>query len=463
MFRVLYVEDDAQLGAAIASLLRRHGHAVDHVLSVELAFHALECVDYDVVLSDQQMPEARGVDLLREMRMQRIMIPVIFLTAYGTIDDAVESVQSGALHYLRKPVNPDVLLRVIADAGELSRSDRDLTLRVQQEASGGSGFRLIGESRAMRTLMERVVSAASTNVSVLVAGETGTGKELVARAIHSLSARRDGPFVAVNCSAMPDSLIESTLFGHEKGAFTGAVARTLGVFQRAAHGTLLLDEVSEMRPDLQTKLLRVLQERSFERVGGKESIDMNARVIATMNRVPSEAIASGAIRADLFYRLNGFSVTTPPLRARQGDITLLARHFIAKASVDLGKPVHSVSSAALAGLNNYQWPGNVRQLKAVVEAAVALCSDGVLNPTHFELPDVDGADGAHAAPVASTARAKEATALHDLDIDRMEAHLIRQALLRTGNRYESAARLLGINVRTLRRKLRRAASDPPLD
>ncbi|MDQ8164268.1 MAG: sigma-54 dependent transcriptional regulator [Gemmatimonadota bacterium] len=455
MTSVLYVDDDHQLGSAVSQVFLRAGYHYLYAHSAEEALSLLDRHDVDVVVSDQQMPHGSGMDLLTYMRERGHLAPVILFTAYGSVPDAVRSVAAGALEYLQKPLDPQVLVRAVEKAAALRRSDRELIDRMHTVQTDHATPRMLGESPVMRSLMRQISAAADSSATVLVEGETGTGKELVAKTIHMLRAGKAAPFIAINCAAIPESLIESVLFGHERGAFTGAIARTLGAFERANGGTLLLDEVSEMRFDLQAKLLRVLQERSFERVGGNVLIRANTRVVATTNRSLLEAVSDGRFRDDLYHRLNVVRIVVPPLRERHGDIPALARHFIAAAAVDHARPISSVSLDVLTTLEAYPWPGNLRQLQAVANRAVVNCRDDVIKPCHLEL-DRELAmrvDARVAVPVALAMN--PAAPPETLNLSDAENMLISKAIAHTGGRFDTAAALLGIHPRTLRRKLAR--------
>jgi DNA-binding NtrC family response regulator len=441
-------------------MLERAGHDPVAVEGVADALQLMRRERVDVVVSDWQMPSLDGFDLLELMKVEGLTAPVVMVTAFGGVANAVAAIKAGAVNYLCKPFQSEELEVVVAQALSVAKlRDENAALLREVQTRRGS-VEIVGESFALRKLLESVAAAARTRATVLLQGESGTGKELLARAIHDQSDRREKPFVRINCAALPEGLIESTLFGHERGAFTGALKRTLGAFERANGGTLLLDEISEMRVDLQPKLLRVLQEREFDRVGGAGPVAVDVRVIATTNRdLAAEAVA-GRFRQDLYYRLSVFPVVVPPLRDRRDDIPLLAYRFASKAAADAGKSFQGFAPDALDLLREHSWPGNVRELQHAVERAVILSSEPTLpahlfasvktelrpGPEHATARRVtqspqDGSEGGHALVVPS------------LDLMDIERHVIDHALALSGGNRTRAAALLGIDVRTLRRKL----------
>ena len=386
------------------------------------------------------------------------------LTGYATIEHAVESIKAGAIDYITKPVRAEQLELSVAKGLDVARLRRENDALRREVTEFRTERTIIGDSPQIRRLLQTVSTAAPTRATVLLQGESGTGKELFARAIHDASDRRDRPFIKLNCAALPEGLIESALFGHEKGAFTGAVRRVQGAFERADRGTLLLDEVSEMRIDLQSKLLRVLQEQEFERVGGTQPIKVDVRIIATSNRDLAAFTAQGHFRQDLFFRLSVMPISIPPLRERPEDIPLLASRFAVRAAQEMHKEVHGLAPDTLLMLQRYEWPGNVRELQHAIERAVILSADAILQPQAF-----DGqrfgltARGSGPSPRSSTSvpapvdppsrTPNGAVVLTSLDVGEAEARLIARALeVSEGNRTRAAA-LLGMSVRTLRNKL----------
>ncbi len=463
--RILCVDDDPLMGRALDGMMREMGFEPTIADSAYAALSILRSQDIDLVLTDQQMPGLSGLDLLRMIREEGRDTPVILLTAYGSVENAVTALHAGAAHYLTKPADPAELQRLISDILEFQRARRDVSAEKRLRLLDGSTSYLVGSGPSWQEMMRAISRVAGTRATVLIEGESGTGKELVARALRDLSDRADQPFITVNCAALPEGLIESTLFGHERGAFTGAAARSEGAFERADGGTLLLDEISEMRIDLQAKLLRVLQEQEFERVGGSSPVKVDVRVLATTNRHLEESVKEGTFRADLYYRLNVLRITVPPLRERREDIPDLARFFAARVALGLGRTLDAVQPDVLALLQSFDWPGNVRELQHAVERAVVHADGARLRTQDFQLSRanlglVSGASFAPReapAPVSSPASVPAGTeilVLPGLDVSEAERQLILRALDRTHNNRTAAAALLGMHARTLRRKLK---------
>ena len=447
--RIMCLDDDESIRAVVGRFLGRVGYEVLGAANATEALQLLDREPVDLVIADWQLPGLDGLQFLELLRERDRDIPVIMLTALDSVEHAVTAIKAGAVDYLTKPFEPAQLELTVGRALELVRLRRQNAELLQKVQSRDSEHEVIGESRAVRLLLENVAAAASSRATVLLQGESGTGKELLARAIHRQSERRQGPFIRINCAALPESLIESTLFGHEKGAFTGALKRTHGAFERANGGTLLLDEISEMRLDLQPKLLRVLQEREFERVGGDEPIRVDVRIIATTNRQLKEEVEARRFREDLFYRLSVFPIVLPPLRERREDIPVLALHFASRAAAEAGKVFDGIAPEALECLVAHDWPGNVRELQHVIERAVILTREPVLEPHLFQiirpLPS---------APVPlDPAGEVERLTIGTLNLQEAERRIIAHALMLTGGNRTRAALALGIDVRTLRRKL----------
>jgi DNA-binding NtrC family response regulator len=453
MDRVLIVDDESSMRLALVELLRKAGFEAHAVESGAEALDALAADAYALVLSDMRMPGMTGGDLLRAVRERHPGVPVVIMTAYGTVEDAVAAMKAGAREFLTKPFSPRDLLHVVEqvlrDAAGAGPSGAESEQRGGEDAPPSAAGSIVVQRRVVSRspLMERVLeiahAVASSRAPVLVQGESGTGKEMIARLIHDAGPWRSQPFVGVNCAALPRELLESELFGHERGAFTGAVARKLGKFELAQRGTILLDEISEMEPVLQAKLLRVLQEREIDRVGGSRPIAMEARVIATTNRDLRAMVAAGSFRRDLYYRLHVVPFTLPALRERPEDIDLLVGHFAARFAA--GRAV-AFDPAALEMLRRHSWPGNVRELEHVVERAVLLARGPAVRAEDLQL---EADDVAVEAPSSGGGFA----ALAGRTVHEVERELILATLKRTNNNRSHAARMLGISVRTLRNKL----------
>jgi two-component system nitrogen regulation response regulator GlnG len=412
----------------------------------------------DVVVLDINLVGESGLETFR--RVQRIdpKVPVVFITGHGTADTAIEAMRLGAYEYLLKPLELDHLTDLVDRAFEISRLMRVPATIPEGDETDGASDAMIGRCPAMQEVYKAVGRVAPQDVTVLILGESGTGKELVARAVYHYSRRSGGPFLAVNCAAIPEALLESELFGHEKGAFTGADRRRIGKFEQATGGTLFLDEVGDMTPLTQAKILRVLQGQEFERVGGSEPIRTDVRVVAATNRDLEKMVAEGAFRGDLYYRLNVFTIHLPPLRDRGEDLPLLVEHFVRRFARELGKDVREVSPEALEVLRRYPWPGNVRELQSVVKQAL-LASTGPVVLPEFLPPTVRGSAGASALDfgglteyVTDQLRADSTTLYADYQ-SLTDRHLLTLVLRHAGGNLSRAARVLGITRATLRAKL----------
>ncbi len=457
MGRVLVVDDEQSMREFLAICLKRAGHEVESVDSGAAAIAALAARPADVVVTDLRMPgDVDGLGVLRAARTGAVRDPeVILVTAFASADTALAAMKQGAYDYLTKPFKIDEINAVISRAMEKrALVAENLALR-DQVAGRVRMAQMLGKSRPMQRVFELIGKIHSNKSSVLITGESGTGKELVARALHTEGNRASRPFVAVNCGAIPDDLMESELFGHVKGAFTGAVVDRLGLFREADGGTLFLDEIGELSLGLQVKLLRVLQDRRVKAVGGTGEVDVDVRVVAATNRELEEEVARGAFRQDLFYRLNVIEVRLPPLRQRRDDIPLLVEHFLRRFAKDHGKPLSGLTPAAAARLEEHDFPGNVRELENIIERAVALASGPVL-----DLDDLPAMRGATARP--ATAAAGE---LPDdgVDLDRLVADYERawvsKALDKAGGVRKRAASLLGISFRSMRYRLEKLGFD----
>jgi DNA-binding NtrC family response regulator len=445
---ILCVDDEPALLALLRKSIERLGHQYVDARDAATALHAINHQHVDLVVSDFAMPGIDGLELLEMVRTEGHTTPFIMLTGHASIEHAVAAIKAGAIDYLAKPFRPQQLELAVTAGLDVARLRRE-NAELRQEVTALRTRRdLLGDSPAMRQVLATAATAAPTRASILLTGESGTGKEVIARAIHDWSDRRDRPFIQVNCAALPEGLIESALFGHEKGAFTGAIKRVAGAFERADGGTLLLDEVTEMRIDLQAKLLRVLQEQEFERVGGTDPIRVSVRVIATSNLDLDAAIADGRFRQDLYFRLAVIPLTLPPLRERRDDIPALALHFARRAAEQAGRPQPTLTPETLAWLSQGAWPGNVRELQHAVERAIILTPGTTITPAAFADRRVTAP-----APQSSHASAPAEIALSSLSVREAEARLIAEALARTGGNRTHAAKMLGISVRSLRSKL----------
>lgn len=435
--RILLVEDDHALREALGDTLEVGGYAYRAVASAEAALQALHEEAFSLVVSDVNMPGMDGHELLSVIRQRYPQVPVLLMTAFGAIERAVQAMRQGAVDYLLKPFEPKALLSLIAQHA-CGRLD---------DAEQGP----VAHAPASRQLLELAARVAQSDSTVLISGESGTGKEVLARYIHQQSPRANGPFIAINCAAIPDNMLEATLFGHEKGAFTGAVAAQPGKFELADGGTLLLDEISEMALPLQAKLLRVLQEREVERVGARKPITLDIRVLATTNRNLQGEVAAGRFREDLYYRLSVFPLAWAPLRERTTDIVPLAERLLAKHGQKMRQAPARLSEAARRCLQVHAWPGNVRELDNAIQRALILQRGGVIEPADLCLDGVE-LMLASQAPAANDVAAKPAAALGE-DLRQHEFQLIIETLRSERGRRKEAADRLGISPRTLRYKL----------
>jgi len=445
---VLVVDDHTPSRQAIADILRQAGHRVETCSSAAEAMNAFNRNDFDVVVTDLNMPGMSGLDLVRYIEKQQLRARPIMVTAYATVASAVEAIRHGAFDYIEKPFDADQLERLVAEAVHHSR----LLFASQATTSNTPApktVNLVGNSRVMKELRQRIAQVAVTSETVLIFGESGTGKELVARAIHSQSNRADKPFVSVNCPALSAHLMESELFGHEKGAFTGADSDRMGRFEMADHGSLLLDEITEIEPPLQAKLLRVLQEKSFERVGSSRTLHVDVRVLATTNRDLEKEIAEGRFRQDLYYRLAVLPIWVPPLRERKEDIPDLITHFQQQCAQRLSRPVPELDDSALSLLTEHDWPGNVRELENLITRICVLTTDAKISADQIRkwLPNTVSRPKFENIPVG-------------MSIQEMERYLIEATLERFGGHREKTAKALGIGVRTLTEKLRQYGYAP---
>jgi DNA-binding NtrC family response regulator len=434
--------------------LEAQGHTVVEAVDEGSALQELRQARPIVVLTDLKLPAGDGFGVLRAAKELDPELPVVVMTAYGSIQDAVTAMREGAMDFLAKPVDPDHLLLLVERAIAQRRMATDYVLLKQELAERRGAPRIIGDDPKLRQVSQQLHRAAGTDTTVLLEGESGTGKELFARALHALSSRSDGPFVAINCAAIPDTLLETELFGHEKGAFTGAAARKPGRFELAHRGTLFLDEIGDLPLGLQAKILRALEEKRFERVGGTQSLLVDVRFVAATNRHLKAAVAARHFREDLYYRWSVFPISIPPLRERPGDITTLARHFVDRFARDLNKKVH-FAPAALEELQAYPWPGNVRELQNCIERAVILCDGDTIHARHLHLSFREAAD---APPPVSpwdqidlSGTLLEATRRVTSEVERRK---VEQAMHDAAGNRQRAAEVLQISYKALTSKLR---------
>jgi DNA-binding NtrC family response regulator len=446
--RVLIVEDEEATRSGLTELVRAWGYTA---AAAGDGAEALDCITEfrpTIIVSDLVMPRMSGLDLLKAIKDDTDHVKVILLTAQGTVDTAVEAVKAGAEDYLTKPVDPQRLKRLLERLAELNAQKRENQVLRRQLTDRGRFGRIIGHSPAMRAIYRVIEQAAPTPASILILGESGTGKELVAQTIHQLSPRSEAPFVGINCAAIPETLLESEIFGHERGAFTGAMDRRAGCFELADRGTLFLDEIAEMASATQVKLLRVLQERRFRRLGGRVEQDVDVRVIAATNVNLALALREGRLREDLYYRLNVFSIELPPLRDRKQDLPLLIQAFLDEFNQRDRRAVKALTPDAMRILSGYDWPGNVRELRNVIERATILARGEFIEPEH--LPPL----GTSRSPAASTTQ-PGVTLVPGMTVDEAEQKLILATLEAAAGNKTRAAEMLGISLKTLHNKLNR--------
>ena len=443
--RVLIVEDEPATRVGLTELVRTWGFTAASAGDGQEALERITEFRPAIIISDLVMPRMGGLDLLRALASDGGEYTIVILTAQGTVETAVEAIKEGAYDYLTKPIEPQrlkILLDKIVERHDTLREVKVLRKQLREQGAFGQ---MVGSSAQMRKVYQTIEQAAPTSASVLIWGESGTGKELVAQTVHQLSPRNQLPFVPINCAAIPETLLESEIFGHEKGAFTGAFDRREGCFELADRGTLFLDEIAEMTPATQVKLLRVLQERRFRRLGGRNEQAVDVRVIAATNAVPADAVKSGKLREDLFYRLNVFAIELPPLRKRKEDLPLLIQSFLGEFNARNRKAVSALDPAAMRALEQYNWPGNVRELRNVIERAVILSSGEFVDPRQLpplvtESPDV-------AKPTLSLTPGTT--------VEEAERRLILMTLEHTRDNKTRAAEILGISLKTLHNKLNR--------
>ncbi|MBK8690937.1 MAG: sigma-54-dependent Fis family transcriptional regulator [Deltaproteobacteria bacterium] len=443
--RILIVDDEANARAALSEILREEGYETETAADGFKALGKLGAFSPDLILTDLKMPGLDGLGLLKEARAASPSTVLVVMTAFGTIDSAVEAIKLGAENYLTKPLDPGTLVAVVERAMEKARLMAEAAVLRERLRERNAFGHIVGEHPSMKALLETVAQVAPSRSSVLIVGESGTGKELVAAALHRASTRAQQPLVRLNCAALSESLLESELFGHERGAFTGAVGRREGRFKQADGGTLFLDEVGEIPAATQVKLLRFLQEREFERVGGNETLKVDVRVVAATNVDLEDRVRRGQFREDLFYRLNVIRVDLPPLRDRRTDVPLLAGFFLRRYAQENGKRILGFSEEAMQRLMAWSWPGNVRELEHAVERAVVLCRGERIEVEQLPGPMIVG-----------SARSKEAEGrpvIPGSSIAELERYAILETLRAVGGSTSKAAKLLGVSARKIQYKL----------
>jgi len=448
MARILIVDDEVNMRWALEKALSKEGHRIVTATDGTAGLQVVLEDPPELVLCDLKMPGIDGIQLLSRLREIHPSLPVIMITGYGTVETAVQAMKLGAADFILKPFDLEAVRIAVSKALGMEKLKEEVRFW-RQEARGAVPAGLIGRSLPMQELLQLVQLVAPTSATVLIVGESGTGKELVAQAIHQLSPRQDQPLIKVNCAALPENLLESEFFGHEKGAFTGAAARKLGRFERADQGTIFLDEIGEITPAMQVKLLRVIQEKEIERVGGTETHKIDVRIITATNRDLKAEVQAGRFREDLYYRLKVVPVEVPPLRKRSDDIPELATYFVQRFGNELGKGQIRISVETMELLQRYSWPGNVRELQNVIERAVILCTEPIIVPELLPLEVLS--PGSEHEGEGNIEEDQSAITLPEtgLDLEAVERSLIRQAIERAEGNQTQAARLLGISRYTL--------------
>jgi DNA-binding NtrC family response regulator len=450
--KVLIVEDEENERTGLAELVSSWGYKAETARDGVEGLSKVAQWSPAIVVTDLKMPRMGGIELLGRLSEQSQALAVILVTAQGTIDSAVQAMRMGAYDYITKPIDTNRLRTMLQNASTLVGTRAELETARRKLRDAGSLGQLRGPSRKMQEIFRLIELVAPSTASVLITGASGTGKELVARTIHQLSSRRDRPFVAINCAAIPETLIESEIFGHEKGAFTGALERRTGCFELAEGGTILLDEIGEMPVGTQAKLLRVLEDRKLRRLGSKVETAVDVRVLAATNKVPEEAVSSGQLRSDLYYRLNVFNIHMPPLREHKEDLPELVQLLLSEMSAKHSRKVTAVSEAVMHQFDSYSWPGNVRELRNTIERAVIVCDSGMIETKH--LPPGFGRPPLHAASSDPDAvRLGVGTTVGEA-----EKMLILKTLQSTNNNKTKAAEILGISLKTLHNKLKEYGS-----
>ena len=446
--KVLIVEDEENERSGLAELVTAWGYRTETARDGLEGLEKVTSWSPGIVVTDYRMPRMNGMELLQRLAEQPQQIAVVLLTAQGSIDVAVDAMKAGAYDFIQKPVEPARLKQILQNAARQRGTALELEATKRKLRDTGLFGQMVGSSREMQEIFHLVEMVAPSTASVLITGESGTGKEMVARTIHDLSPRKTKPFVAINCSAIPETLIESEIFGHEKGAFTGAMERRAGCFELAEEGTLLLDEIGEMPAATQAKLLRVLEDRKLRRLGSKSETPVDVRVLAATNKVPEEAVARGELRGDLYYRLNVFNIHIPPLRDHKGDIPQLVDALLADMNAKHGRSVAGVADSVLQMFQSYNWPGNVREMRNTLERGVIVCDGPLVEPRH--LPPNFGSGG-----VKPMANDGEGIRLEvGTTVGEAEKMLILKTLAASNNNKTRAAEVLGISLKTLHNKLK---------
>ncbi len=450
--RILVVDDESSHRQMIEAVLSAEGYEISQADDGQTAIVAVEDRFYDLVIMDIRMPKISGIEALKKIKAISPGIPIIIMTAYASVGTAVEALKAGAYDYLIKPLDIEELKILVAKALRFRQLEQENVYLKERLNDRFDFSKILGRSPAMNSLFETMALVAPSEATVLIVGDSGTGKELIASAVHQNSPRKDRPLIKVNCAALPETLLESELFGHEKGAFTGAIARKQGRFQLAHKSSIFLDEIAEMAPATQAKILRVLQEREFEPVGSSQTIKVDTRIIAATNKNLEEEIKAGRFREDLYYRINVVTLVVPPMRERREDIPLLADFFLKQYAEKNNRPIKGFTPRAVDLLMRYDWPGNVRELENVVERAVIMARGDMITPLEF--PDVlqDLDEEAKASPLALTA---------GRSLKEVEKVMILRTLEETGGNRTHAARSLGISRRTLQLKLKEYGINPP--
>ncbi len=457
--RILIVDDEPNARAVLSELLHDAGYSVETAADGFKALPKLKEFSPDVVLTDLRMPGLDGMGLLEQIRLRSLDCAVIVMTAFAAVDSAVAAMRAGAVNYITKPLNFEELLGLVGRVVERRRLSQEASQLHDRLSEKRIVPNIIGTSPQIQAVFDTILQVAPSRASVLITGESGTGKELVAAAIHENSPRAGGPFVKLHCAALAETILESELFGHERGSFTGAISRRDGRFQQADRGTLFLDEIGEISPSLQVKLLRFLQEHEFERVGGSQTIKVDVRVIAATNRNLRERVKQGLFRDDLYYRLNVLTIEIPPLRHRPLDIGLLAQFFLERYAKENRKPIDKFAPEALQRLRQYPWPGNVRELENIIERAVVVSRGDTISVDNLALPE--SGEGVSTDGASATARPGNCPKVPGATLAELEAYAILETLQHTGGSTSRAAEILDISPRKIQYKLREYLQHPP--